>query len=90
MTAVGKAENVGMGWNAARNSVGNTWGTGPTSVAGVNCDVQILTDAKKDGVFALDNTGARRFAIPSTLKKGTLSFSISPSQKTVWFEIVTE
>ena len=90
LTAVGKAENIGMGWNATRNSVGNNWGTGPTSVEGIYCDVQILTDAKKAGVFALDNTGARRFAIASTLNNGTLSFSISPSQKTVWFEIVAE
>ena len=90
ITAVGKAENIGMGWNAARNSVGNNWGTGPTNVEGVDSDVQILTDSGKLKVFVLGPTGARLTQIPSILKNGVLSFSIAAARKTVWYEIAEE
>lgn len=90
VTAVGKAENIGMGWNAARNSVGDSWGTGPTHVEGVYCDVQILTDAANAKVFALDPSGARLRQVASSLKKGILTFSISPAMRSVWFEIAAE
>jgi hypothetical protein len=35
LTAVGRAENIGMGWNADRSSVGTNWGSGPTHVEGI-------------------------------------------------------
>ena len=90
LTAVGRAENVGMGWNAARNSVGNAWGTGPTVVEGIGAQVQIVTDAKKARVYALGPTGVRASEVPSTLRAGILRFSIAPRWKTAWYEIAAE
>jgi hypothetical protein len=90
LTAVGKAENIGMGWNATRDSVGTNWGRGPTNIEGIAAEVQILTDAPSAKVFALDNTGARKSQIPSTLRAGVLRFSIAPRWKTTWYEIAAE
>jgi hypothetical protein len=90
LTAVGKAENIGMGWNATRDSVGSNWGRGPTNIEGIAADIQILTDAKSAKVFALDNTGARVTQIPSTLRAGVLRFAIAPRWKTAWYEIAAE
>jgi hypothetical protein len=90
LTATGRAENIAMGWNAARNSVGNDWGRGPTVVEGVDAQVQLLTDAKELKVYALGPTGARASLVPSTLVKGKLQFSISPRWKTLWYEIAAD
>jgi hypothetical protein len=87
LTAVGKAENIAMGWNAERNSVGNAWGRGPTQIEGIAADIQILTAAQSVKVFALDTTGARVAQIPSTLRAGVLRFQIAPRWKTAWYEI---
>jgi hypothetical protein len=90
LTATGRAENIAMGWNAARNSVGNEWGRGPTVVEGIAAQMQLLTDAKTLKVYALGPTGARASLVPSTLRKGKLQFSISPRWKTLWYEIAAE
>jgi hypothetical protein len=87
LTAVGKAENSGMGWNADRSSVGDKWGTGPTQVEGISAFVRIITDLKSARVWALDETGARRQIVPSRLKNGVLSFTISPRWKTTWYQV---
>ncbi len=87
LTAVGKAENIGMGWNADRSSVGNQWGTGPTQIEGILAYVRLMTDLKNPRVYSLDETGARHFLIPSRLRNGVLSFTLSPSWKTAWYQI---
>jgi hypothetical protein len=90
LTATGKAENIGMGWNAARNSVGKEWGKGPTQIEGLAAEVQLLTDRNDLKVYALDVTGARAAVVPSTLQNGKLRFSISPRWRTVWYEIAAD
>ncbi len=90
LTAAGRAENVGMGWNAARNSVGNQWGTGPTRVEGIDARIALLTDAKRAKVWALDTTGGRRSQVSASLRGGVLRFSIAPRWETLWYEIVWE
>lgn len=87
LTAVGKAENIRMGWNSARNSVGTNWGIGPTQVEGIYAEIQVLTDSPQVGVYALGPTGARISPVPSTLRGGLLRFSISPRYRTTWYEI---
>ena len=87
LTAVGKAENIGMGWNADRSSVGNQWGTGPTQIEGILAFVRLMTDLKNPRVWSLDETGARHFLIPSRLRNGVLSFTLSPAWKTAWYQI---
>jgi hypothetical protein len=53
LTLVNRAENQGMGWNAARTSVSNQWGRGPTLVTAPPATVTLKTDGPRQ-VFALD------------------------------------
>jgi hypothetical protein len=87
LTATGRAENVGMGWNADRSSVGLEWGTGPTHVAGITSVVKMASSASQVRVFALNERGERRGQLNVTMQKGAFKFSISPVWRTVWYEI---
>ena len=87
LTAVGKAENLGMTWNADRSSIGNGWGSGPTQVEGIGAEIQLLTNLKTARVWALDATGGQRSTVPSELKNGVLRFAIAPNFKTLWYQI---
>ncbi|HEX8832858.1 MAG TPA: carbohydrate binding domain-containing protein, partial [Abditibacteriaceae bacterium] len=87
LVAAGKAENVGMGWNADRSSVGTQWGSGPVQVEGIGSAVQLVTTAKRSRVWALDVTGQQRSEVASELKNGVLSFRIAPGLRTLWYQI---
>jgi hypothetical protein len=87
LTTAGRAENLNMGWNAQRNSVGTQWGEGPTRVEGLTAEMEIVTDAPNLTVWALDTTGAREQVIPSRMQNGVLRFSVSPQWQTLWYEI---
>lgn len=90
LTAVGRVENTSMGWNAARNSVGNRWGTGPTVAEGVPAAIALRTHARMATVHALDATGKRRSVLDARLADGILTFTIGPEHKTLWYEIETD
>ncbi|HVF10386.1 MAG TPA: hypothetical protein VNA16_06270, partial [Abditibacteriaceae bacterium] len=85
--AAGKVENLAMGWNADRTSVGAQWGRGPTQAEGITADIEIVTGLPQAHVWALDVTGARRVEVPSRLENGVLRFSIAPQWQTLWYEI---
>ena len=87
LTLAGRAENVGMKWNADRSSVGQTWGAGPTYVAGISSVVKLLTPLSNARVWALDERGARRGQLASTWQNGALKFGVSPVWRTLWYEI---
>jgi hypothetical protein len=90
VTAVGRVENTGMGWNADRTSVGDRWGHGPTIAEGIPADIQIETRARTAAVYALTPNGARGRVVPSTLSDGVLRFHIGPGERTLWYEVVSE
>jgi hypothetical protein len=90
LTAVGSVENTGMQWNAARNSVGDKWGTGPTLAEGVSASVTVHTLAASATVYALDGAGRRVNKIDSRLVNGSLTFAILPADRTLWYEIETK
>lgn len=84
LTVVGRAENLGMQWNADRTSVSDQWGSGPVQVEGVP-----LRFRRADGsagatysVFPLDVDGTRRAALPAGDAR------LGPQHRTVWYEIV--
>jgi hypothetical protein len=87
LTAVGRVENKGMGWNAARTSVGDRWGDGPTQAEGVAATVSIATQANSATVHALDGAGKRRGRVESTLADGRLTFTLGPVHRTLWYEV---
>jgi hypothetical protein len=87
LTAVGRVENAGMGWNATRTSVGDQWGSGPTQAEGVTGAVTLRTVVTDATVYALDGTGKRLGKVDSKLYGGQLTFNIGPANKTLWYEI---
>ena len=90
LTAMNRAENKNMNWNAERTSVGNNWGDGPTQIEGIGARIEIKISAKRARVFQLSATGGRGPIQNSQLENGVLSFQIAPQDKTVWWEIATE
>ncbi len=90
LTALNRAENTGMEWNADRTSVGDKWGEGPTQLAVPHARISLATKAKRARVFRLTPTGDRGAIASSSLKDGVLSFEIGPDDQTVWWQIVTE
>ena len=89
LTALNRAQNQGMKWNAERTSVGDNWGQGPIQIEVPQAHVELQTNAKVARVFQLTPTGARGAIQSSQLKNGVLSFDIGPQDQTVWWEIAT-
>jgi hypothetical protein len=87
LTVAGRAENVGMRWNAERTSVGDNWGSGPTYVAGITSVVKLFTNGQTARVWALDERGNRRGQLGGSFLNGTLKFTVSPVWRTIWYEI---
>ncbi|MFO0925978.1 MAG: hypothetical protein U0736_02940 [Gemmataceae bacterium] len=90
LTAVGRVENEGMGWNETRTSVGNRWGKGPARAQGIPATVTLPTGGKTVTVHALDGTGKRAGRVPVTLADGKATFAIGPSHRTLWYEIAVD
>ena len=90
LTAMNRAENKDMDWNADRTSVGDKWGEGPIQIEVPTANIEIKTNAKRARVFQLTPTGGRGKIQSSQLKDGVLSFQIAPQDETVWWEIATE
>ena len=79
LTALGRAENQNMGWNAARTTVGNNWGTGPAVVQGAVGSLKMPNAFWK--AQSLDGTGAVKQSVP--ISNGLLTFDASLG--TVWY-----
>ncbi len=90
LTAIDKAENPGLEWNAERNYAKNSWKNGPVQVTGVQGQISLPTLAVAAHVYVLDATGTVKSEIPAQLKNGRLSFAISSNDQTVWYRIDCE
>jgi hypothetical protein len=90
LTAVDKAENPGLEWNAERSAAGRSWESGPVQAVGVGAKVSLWSSARTARVWALDPIGARKKEVAAQIKDGRLSFSISPTDQTVWYEIAPQ
>ena len=86
LTMAGKVENQDMGWNADRTSVGNQWGQGPTVAEGIPATVTLHTDGPRT-VWALDGMGKHAERVPADYANGTLTFTVGPQFKTLWYGI---
>ncbi len=86
LTLVGKVENQEMGWNKDRTSVGNQWGHGPVIAEGIPCKVSL---PGKIGykVYALNASGKRDHQVISVITAGMIVFTVSPTDRTLWYEI---
>jgi hypothetical protein len=90
VTAVGRAENTGMRWNADRTSVGRNWGTGPVLVQGIEANLAVPIRARSAAVYALDVTGKRAGKVASEIRDGKVRFRIGAAHRTLWYEIAVE
>ncbi len=89
ITLCGRAENQGMGWDAGRTTVSNTWGRGPVIVERVPATLRLTTDGART-VYALRPDGTRAQTVASTRKDGVLTFAVAPGQDTIHYEVVAE
>jgi len=78
-----------MKWNAAHNSVGAAWGHGPTIAERVPATIALATDGPRE-VFALRPDGRRGRKVGVAYTDGRLSFTVSPEDRTLHYEIVAE
>ncbi|HEY3330174.1 MAG TPA: cellulase family glycosylhydrolase [Capsulimonadaceae bacterium] len=86
LTICGKAENIGMGWNDDRTTVGANFGKGPAQAEGIPSTLTIANSYIKHA-WALDPTGKRTKEVPVTVSGGIATLSIGPDYKTIWYEI---
>jgi hypothetical protein len=86
LAIIGKCENTGMVWNAARTNVDGHWGTGPVLAEAIPATVTIQTSGARR-IWALDTTGKRKTAVPVTYSGGAVTFRTDPQYGTVWYEI---
>ena len=86
LTLAGKVENQNMGWNADRTSVGDQWGQGPTQAEGIPATVTLKTDGPRS-VWAPDGTGRHSQRVPAAYANGTLTFTVGPQYRTLWYAV---
>ena len=86
LTFVTHTQNTGQTWNAARTLLTNQ-GTGPVLVDAAEAAVTLTADGPRT-VYALNQTGAQGAKVPSTYANGTLTFSVTPGDDTIWYAIV--
>ncbi len=87
LTAVGEVANTGMIWNAARTSVGSSWGGPPTLIEHVPATVTLPRAASEVRVFALDGRGQRLEELPVTGDASSAVVKIGTGAPTLWYEV---
>jgi hypothetical protein len=92
LLASSSAENTGMKWNEARNSIGEDWGTGPTLINPVSATIRIpkIGLAGIPTVYSLDGTGKRKGEVSVELAGSEIVFQIGSQNETLWYEVVIE
>jgi len=90
ISAVGRVENTGMGWNADRTSVSNKWGTEPVVAEGIKARISLDAKVGHATVYALDGGGGRMQPVACNAASGKLDIDLGPQWKTLWYEAVIE
>jgi hypothetical protein len=89
ITSVTRWANKGMGWNKEGTSVGQNWGRGPSLCEGVPLELTMARGGHAVRLFALNPDGSRREETGGReAQDGTVSFSVGPREKTLWYELV--
>ena len=94
LTATGYTDNLHQLWsagmgptNATSMVVSTNWGSAPTLLEAVNARVSLGRPASSVSVWALDERGVRKAAVPVTDVGGHATFDIGSIFATVWYEI---
>lgn len=89
ITSVTRWANKDMGWNKEGTSVGRDWGSGPSLCEGVPLELTMARGGRAVRLFALNPDGSRRKETAGReAPDGTVSFSVGPREKTLWYELV--
>ncbi len=89
LTLVGRVENANMGWNAARDSVSDNWGTGPTLAESIRL-AGGLKDLKVNKMMALDGDGRPVKEVMTSSTGGVLLFQINKNTQSLWYELTVK
>jgi peptidoglycan/xylan/chitin deacetylase (PgdA/CDA1 family) len=89
VTICGRVENQGMGWNAARTTVGSKWGQGPTVAQHVPARLAFTVEGDRK-VFALAPDGARAGQVPATRQGDQLTFTVEAADRTLFYELTAD
>lgn len=81
LVAVARAENSAQVYNATRTALKNP-GEAPVLMQGVQGKITLKVTGKAYAVSPLDQDGKKGPALKASLKKGLLSFDLSPKDKT--------
>lgn len=88
VTIAARGENQEQKWNAARTSIGESWGHGPTIAERVPATVRLRADGPRR-VFALAPDGSRAAELQAGSTGGWLEFSTRTGPGTLHYEVVT-
>jgi hypothetical protein len=89
VTAVGRVENTGMTYNLTRTQL-KGGGTGPILCEPVVGQVRIRTRGRDFRVLAIAPDGSRRLIGSTRIGEDGLTFELSPSACTIYYELLAE
>lgn len=89
LTLAARAQNQGMIWNEAHNSVGTQWGHGPTIAERVPATIA-LTGAANRRIYALSADGTRGQTVTPLPDGDALQFQVTADHATLHYEIAVD
>jgi hypothetical protein len=90
ITATGDTENADMQWKDAAKTSVTTWGKGPSVVEGIPAVITFPSGGGKWKAWTLDERGQRRTEVPLQQTGPEAQLTLSPEQKTLWWELARE
>lgn len=87
LVIAGAVVNQDMNWNDDFTTVGNKWGTGPTVAEALTAQIGITSSVAGLQVQRLNELGQPAGKVASSTANGALTFTVEPSQKTLWYAI---
>jgi hypothetical protein len=89
ITVVARAENQGMKWDANRTTLRTNWGTGPTIAERIPASISLVSEVPRK-IYALAPDGSRKREVPRRMVENALSFTVTPGDATLYYELVSE
>ena len=80
-------ENTGQRWrDDKKTSLGRVWGKAPTRVEGLAARIVLPVHASRVDVWALDENGNRKQALPVS-GRDRAQIELGPQYQTLWYEV---
>jgi len=89
IAATGDVHNKGAqlrDLGGSRVTLSNQWGEEPVMCEGVPAQILLQVPADRVKLYALDEAGSRREAIPVPASGGKATLKLGPEHKTIWYE----